>query len=1037
MMRDKSELTTDGGAVPGGGLASWDDLLAMVLERRWIAITVCVAIVTITALWTFRQAPRYQATARIQVDLVRQNVLNMPDVSSAEPYFLYNNFVNTLIREIKGRTFVERVAQHLTRDPHPALAGATDLPGLVMAAIDVRPVKDSRLVDITAEEANPDVAALLANTVAEQFVALNLERRVTDASDAVAWLREQVDDQREKLALSEIALRDYRDRTRTVSLEQRQDIVVAKLKSISETLTAAEMDRIDAETRWREVEALGVDVTGAVEVAALANDPVVAAVRQQIRDKQAEISGLQQRYKEEHPTMRQLAGEIEALEARLRKVCGEAREALATRLSLTRSNEEALRQALRQQEEQALALDRLMVEYEALKRNADADRELYDALLTRLKETDVAGKLETNNLRLIERAVIPLRPFKPNKPMNMARGVAAGVILGVLAAFLVGLADDRVHLIRAHGGPFGAPLLAVIPRVVMPNDVQRARTVLDAPSGAPAEAFRSLRANLMLLSHGRLAKRILVSGTGMGDGKSLVAINLAMVLASHGERTLLIDADLRRPSILRAFPEQGPPEIHPLTHDIELSQAVRATAMPNLHVLVPGAPLPNPAELLASPRMRALLDSASAAYDRVIIDSPPLFSVSDPVILLPGVDGVILVARYGKTRQRPIQDALRLLADAHAPMLGLVLNSVSPRQGGYYYQHYYSRYDENRSETGGPQALARQLGKGARRLWATVRGDAAPATMPPTVAIPVAAMALAPVPMDAATSGDRRLDDPVRYYEGLVARNARDEAAWTGLVEAHRLVGNLAPLEDVLARLRMARMTDESLSYVVEGHIAYQKRNYEKAATAYREALRRNPRSLPAAEGCARTDLMIGDLDNASRMATRLLRDDGRNATGLYVAGSLRIFSQDPAGAIDALSRSIAVSADPEALNNLAWLMLEAGDLEQARELATRAVSVNASLAAAWDTLGAVLLRKGLFADAARTFELAHSLAPDNIGIAVSYADALWQAGHRGKAADLADRLRAGSQALSDDQRRVLARLSESTDARPAGVSPG
>lgn len=1036
MMRDKTELGSDGGAVPGGGLASWSDLLAMVLERRWIAITVCVAIVTVTALWTFRQTPRYQATARIQVDLVRQNVLNMPDVSSTEPFFLYNNFVNTLIREIKGRTFVERVAQHLAHDAHPALAGATDLPGLIMAAIDVRPVKDSRLVDITAEQDNPEVAALLANTVAEQFVALNLERRVTDASDAVAWLREQVEDQREKLAQSEIALRDYRDRTRTVSLEQRQDIVVAKLKSISETLTAAEMERIDAETRWREVEALGADVTGAVEVAALANDPVVAAVRQQIRDKQAEVSGLQQRYKDEHPTMKQLAGEIDALEARLRKVCGEAREALATRLSLTRSNEEALRQALRQQEEQALALDRLMVEYEALKRNADADRELYDALLTRLKETDVAGKLETNNLRLIEHAMVPERPFKPNKAMNMARGAAAGVMIGVLAAFLVGLADDRVHLIRAHGGPFGAPLLAVIPRVVMPSDVQRARTVLEAPNSAPAEAFRSLRANLMLLSHGRLAKRILVSGTGMGDGKSLVAINLAMVLASHGERTLLIDADLRRPSILRAFPEQAPPELHPLTHDIELTQAVRATAMPNLHVLVPGAPLPNPAELLASPRMRTLLDSASAAYDRVVIDSPPLFSVSDPVILLPGVDGVILVARYGKTRQRPIQDALRLLADARAPMLGLVLNSVSPRQGSYYYRHYYPSYSRTPDAAGGASSPARHFARTLRRVWDAIRGEAGAVAMPPSAAIPVASMALAPSTPEAAPTPDR-MDDPVRHYESLIVRNARDEAAWAGLVEAHRLAGSVSPLEDVLARLRSDRITDESLAYVVEGHLAYLKGGYEKAAAAYREALRRNPRSLPAAEGCARADLMIGDLDNASRMATRLLRDDSRNATGLYVAGSLRIFSRDPAGAVDALRRSIAVSADPEALNNLAWLMLESGDLEQARELATRAVLVNASMAAAWDTLGAVLLRKGMFADAARTFELAHSLSPDNVAIAVSCADALWRAGYRDRAVKLADSLRTGGQVLSDEQRQVLARLSESPDVRPAGVSPG
>lgn len=1015
-------------ADPGASLMQWRDLLQVLLERRWTALAVFAAVFLGTAIWTFRQVPTYQASARIQVDMARQNILNMPDVTAAEPFFLYNQYINTLVRELKSRGFAERVARVVAKEAPALVSGLDDLAATVMRALDARPVKDSRLVDVVVEHARPDLAALLANTAGEQFVQLHLERRVGDASDAVAWLREQVEVQRERLAVSETALRDYRDRTRTVSLEQRQDIVVAKLKSISESLTTAELERLDAETRWREVEAAETLGDAEALAAVAAVEPAVQAARTALLDKRAEAGTLARRYKDAHPAMIALHAELAELETRLRASTDEALSAVRARYTAAKANEDALAQALRQQEEQALSLDRLLVEYEELKRTADADRDLYEALLARFKQTDVAGKLETNNLRLIDRAQPPTRPFRPNRPSNLARGAGAGIILGVLAAFVISLSDDRILRLRSRGGSFGVPLLAVIPRVDSDSPGLRARVAAESVESAPAEAFRSLRANLVLAEPGgRPVRRILVTGTGKGDGKSLVAANLAIVLASHGERTLLVDADLRRPSVRRAFITADDDGRHPLTHEMSLEQAALPTSIPNLHVLAPGRPLANPAELLASPRMEWLLSEASR-YDRVVIDSPPLFSVSDPVILLPRVDGVVLVARYAKSRQGLIRDALHLLREGRATVLGIVLNSVSARGHAYYYGHYNAYYDSE------PAVRRWPWSPHVRRTPALAT---TPVPVPPPRAAPAMALVLSPPPVvaeDAAATREiqaleqqGRFDEASRRAESLADREPRGTTGWLRSVECLRRIGDGRGLERLATRIRQAHGADHGLTRLAEAHLAYGRGAHREALAAYTDAGRLLPDCPEAMEGQMRAALMMGDHARVQSCADALLQRDPGNATALYGIGALRITAGDRPAAIAALQQSVDRLPDPEALNNLAWLHAEAGALTQARELARRAVSIQSSLHPAWDTLGGILLKAGDIPEAIRAFETAVALAPGDDAVVVNLIDACARGGLTDRAVTLAGALRDRERELTDDQRAVLARLRRQT----------
>ncbi len=1017
-MREHAEANEVAPGEAESPLTQWRELVQVLFERRWLAFGVWLCVTLAVAIWSLRQTPRYQATARLQVDLHRQNVLNIPDVSAAEPYFFFNHYVNTLIRELKSRGFAERVAAALRREAPATVAGIEDLTGVVQRALDARPVKDSRLVDVSADQPRADLAALIANTAAAEFVALNLERRVGDVSDAVAWLREQVDVQRDKLTASENAMRDYRDQTRMVSLEQRHDIVIAKLKSINESLTAAELDRMDAETRWGEVEALDPLTADPTALFALTIDPAVVLARQQWMDKRQDVATLARRYLEKHPAMLALTTETAELEQRFRAACVEAREAIRNRYQMARASEDGLRQALRQQEEQALALDRLLVEYDGLRRNAEADRELYEALLTRLKQTDVAGRLETNNLRVIDPAVTPSRAYRPNTPMNVLRGTAAGLVLGVLAAFVVSLADDRVLRLRLRGGVYGAPLLAVIPRMEMTDSGQRARAVADFPDSAPAEAFRSLRATLMLNPRARSSRRILITGTGQGDGKSLVAINLATVLATHGERTLLIDADLRRPSVRASLMGGGDVDErgaeHPLTHDVSLAKAVVPTAIPNLDLLAPVSPLDGPAERLASPRMSRLLAEADG-YDRVIIDSPPLFSVSDPLVILPHVDGVVLVARYGKTRRGVVRDAMSLLGDGGARVFGVVLNSVTGRDQGYYYGRYYTHYG-----TAAP-------GRGWTWPWSAVRPKRlpAPAVVPPPAPAappPAAPLMAAPVaPAETLESRDR-FTERVATLEARLAEHPEDAEAWDRLLREWARRGDLAVLAALRGRLEKAWGSDAALVRLATGHLAYGRGCFVDAADAFEAAHRMDPRGIHAREGLARARLMLGESDAAMQLTETLLRDDPENDTAHYLRGTQFILNGNYDEAVTALQRALARTPDAETLNNLAWVALQREDPDTARALATRAVTMHPGLHAAWDTLGLACLRAG-DAAAVSALETASTLADGDVEVDLNLIEAYVRADRHAEAARSIERLRPKMDLGTVAQRSRFSRL--------------
>jgi len=366
------------------------------------------------------------------------------------------------------------------------------------------------------------------------------------------------------------------------------------------------------------------------------------------------------------------------------------------------AQEESLRKALKEQEGEALDLDRKLTEYNLLKRNVEADRQLYNTMLTRMKEAGVAGKMEKNNIRLVEPATAPGGPYKPDRQRILMLGALLSVAVGFGLCFVVHTYDDRV---KSHDDieAFGVPLLCNVPKIHPKPHAESARIVVTQPHSMGAEAFRNLRASLCLSPSAKDAKVILVTSSAPAEGKSFVALNMALVFANNNERTLLVDADLRHPSQHRAFKKElGDGLSRFLADSIPLDEVIDHSDVPNLDVIFSGRIPPNPPELLGADRLRQLLDAARERYQRIVVDSAPITVVSDPLILLPHADGVVFVVQFGKIRRGIVGRTLQKLSESSVPLFGAVMNSIDLKKHGYYYYPYasshYNRY-YRKSET--------------------------------------------------------------------------------------------------------------------------------------------------------------------------------------------------------------------------------------------------------------------------------------------------------------------------------------------------
>lgn len=705
------------------------EYLRVLWSYKWLILGVTAAIGTAVIFWTLRQPKIYQASCTIEYDPNQTTPLGREVEDVANPagsWFMNREFFATQNRIISSRTVAERVVRanprifDLRDDVPPdqldadevALAAAS-----LQARLTVEPVEDTRIVAIRVTDESAAHAATLANSVADEYIAKTMEDRAGSTVNALQWLGTQLDNLRTQLDTSELALHRFKEEHNilSVSMEDRQNLVASDIQHHNTKLQEARSRRRELEARLARIRALanGDDVEAAA--AAFPENEALSGLRAELRTKVAEQESLARRYGPNHQTMQTLAGQIAALRDQMRAELQGLLHAAEADVDEVRRIENGHRADLDEAHQAGIELNLREIEYSRLNRARENNSKLYNLVLERTTETDLTRMFHAQTARLVDRALEPEAPISPHFATNVAGGLGAGLALGLAFAFLLGRLDRRLKSV-SDVEHTGLTILGILPRIEEGQEAQpvhakgngkrRRRAQAPAAAGAnrdlfvhthpmsaAAECCRTIRTNLTFMSADEPIRAMVVTSASPREGKTTVTANIAISLAQSGKRVLLVDTDLRRPRIHRAFGVSGARGVTSvIVGEARLTDVVSPTDIPNLFVLACGPIPPNPSELLHSQRFGELVREALEHYDRVIFDSPPLGAVTDAAVLAPQLDATLVVVKAHETTRDALASALRQLRDVGANVAGGVLNDLDPRRKGYGAGDYYYYY---------------------------------------------------------------------------------------------------------------------------------------------------------------------------------------------------------------------------------------------------------------------------------------------------------------------------------------------------------
>lgn len=714
------------------------DRLSVVYRRRRIAAGLFLLIVLGVLLRTYTTVPLYRAHARLMLEVEDDRTAAMAGAIDAveprswqEPRVYYETQYRMLTgrelaRRVIHRLDLARVAEFAGGGPRPtalnralaavrekvmgppaaAPAGVTSsstaAPGYadatlvdaVIARVKVEPVPNSQLVDVAFVSSDAALAVRAANTLAEEFVAQNLELRRQHMVASLDWLVQELATQQRKVEASERAMAQYREDQNALSLEGRQNIVVSRLNQLNDAVTRAKTNRLQRESLYQQVENLDANVS-AEAIPAILQNPYIQAVKTRLAELQREQTTLLERYGEKYPDVLKVNANLQDVTRQLQTEVAKAIDAIRIEYEAARLEERTLSAALEDQKSAAIDLDRKNVGYTVLEREARSNRQVYETLLQREKELQVLAGSRGNNVWIIERAEqVPAVPFTPTPARDLVLAIVAGLALSLGLVFLLDYLDDTIKSPDDVTDKLMIPLLGFSPKVAGPGQPLLSRAV----PHEFGEAFRSLRTAL-LFSATEPTRVVTVTSAQPLEGKTTTAVNLAAALAIGGARVLLIDADMRRPGVHAALGLENATGLsHVLTGQASFEAATVEPGQPlaGLSVLTAGVPPPNPSELLGSARMKALLaDVKNGRFDWVIVDTPPVLAVTDAVVLAPLVDSVAFVIGSEMTPRPHAARALDTLVAHGARSVGAVLNRVDLDRNKYYYSRYYGYKNRN------------------------------------------------------------------------------------------------------------------------------------------------------------------------------------------------------------------------------------------------------------------------------------------------------------------------------------------------------
>ena len=734
--------------------ANLRDYLDMVLRHKWAVLTFLSGVFILVLIVSLSMKPVFKATGRVELSLQTPKVTKFEDLTGSGMSQQLREYIQTNVKLLQSRSLARRVIEKLRLEENPVFnsllakqdpqaegllswfkGAARDgmewskgvakgifgtgkeeeenidpaLPRLrlqqsiedaYIRSLEVQPDRDTTIISLSFSSTNPSLTRNIVNTHIQEFIAWQMDKKIDAAGSAHVQLEKQIEVVRINLEKAEKNLSEFAQKAGIVSLNSNLNLIYRQLEEMNNALAAVQADRVAKESLYQQANSQNINALTVVM-----QNTLIQNLRQELAKVEAEYQENYSTFKDDYPRLKNIKARMQDLERRIAAEENRILASIKNDFLGAQAKESSLAEKAEDMKRQALELNNQATEYKILEREVETSKFIHQSLMERSKEIDAKVGTELGNVQVVDYAVLPLAPYKPNIQVNLLMALVVGLMGGVGLAFFLEYLDNTVKSVDEISDRFGIPVVGVLPLAGADEVKDLDTLVLKKPRAAFSEAIRTTRVSIQLSSAmDKPPKTILVTSTSPSEGKSTIATNLALAFVSSEERVLLIDADLRRPRLHRIFNGNGRSGSrhtqkglsHILSGICKSDQAIQKTDFERLHFLSAGPMPPNPTELLASNQMKTLLTDLDGVYDRIIIDSPPASGFADVLVLGNFVDGVVLVSNLGQTHREALRIFRRSLFNVGGNLLGAIVNKLDlgAHYGGYYYRyyHYYHSY---------------------------------------------------------------------------------------------------------------------------------------------------------------------------------------------------------------------------------------------------------------------------------------------------------------------------------------------------------
>lgn len=687
----------------------------VVLQRRWLVIATFVSVFVLCLVYLFKAPRIYAASARLQIDREAAAGVNLGNVVTP---MSDQDYLQTQYRNLLSRSLLEVVIKKEKLNEDSRYRGG-DVSRALAEDIRVSPIRMSRLLDVVVEHVSPEKASRIANTLVDEFIEQNLVQKQKRTLDMLFFLRSQANGLEIDVAKAEEDIHNYRAQMKFVSLDSSYNITA---EALSQSQAQYAMAKARAQTTQTTLNELNRHIESGKPIETfptVAVDAKVNSLQLNLVNQENELAGMLKRYKDKHPTVIQLRSKIEETRRAVQAAAQQVAEILRSEAQVAKASEQILASNVKEWEEQQMEWNKAKMQYDVLMRKAQSSKALFDTVLAKMKEIELLQRDKGNNIRVVDYAYAPTMPVKPRVLVTLFLGAFGGLGIAIALALFVNFLDDSIKSQDDVESYLHLPFLGYIPNIKTNSLVEGGLQAHLHPQSNAAESFRTVRAAIALGAKADKMRVFTITSTIPAEGKSLVASNLAVVMAQTGLRTLLVDADLRRPSLHKTFQLHSPVGLTAFLTDKvgTIDDLTHTTEVINLDVVCCGSPPSQPSELLGSQRMMQFMQEVSKRYDRVIIDCPPVSAVSDPLIVSARADAVVFVSKFNRVRREHVRKTIQRIQDAGIHICGMVLNDIDfeGRDSYYYsYSYYQNRYYSSyRERPGSPREPAMEAAKRA------------------------------------------------------------------------------------------------------------------------------------------------------------------------------------------------------------------------------------------------------------------------------------------------------------------------------------